>query len=200
MSDYHITICDDNVSFVHSIAAQCEKVMEKLHVPCSIKSLYSFEDVLRDYAGGGRTDLLFLDIMLGRKNGIELAQELKRLGCDSFIVLMTTERSYLLAGYSVQPLYFLIKPIDTGELEKAIRLGLKQQPHSASSRESGISSISHPISCSSITHRTPRLQWLILKSGVTLKLLWQEYVDTCRMPENRHMATPNTVSYIRIMF
>lgn len=132
MADYHITICDDNVSFVRSIAAQCEEVMEKLHITCSIKSLYSFEDVLRDYSLGGRTDLLLLDIMLGRKNGIDLAQKLKDRGCDSSIVLMTTEKSYLLAGYAVQPIYFLIKPIDTGELEKAIKLDLKRQAEAKS--------------------------------------------------------------------
>ena len=39
----------------------------------------------------------------------------------------------------------------------------------------------------------------LLKSGVTLKLLWQEYVDTCGMPASRPMATPSTVNCIRIM-
>ena len=51
-----------------------------------------------------------------------------------------------------------------------------------------------------VTPDFPYIHKELLKSGVTLKLLWQEYVDTCGMPENRHTATPNTASYIRIMF
>ena len=51
-----------------------------------------------------------------------------------------------------------------------------------------------------VTPDFPYIHKELLKSGVTLKLLWQEYVDTCRDAGNRHTATPNTASYIRIMF
>ena len=50
-----------------------------------------------------------------------------------------------------------------------------------------------------VTPDFPYIHKELLKNGVTLKLLWQEYVDNCGMPANRHMAIPNTVSYIRIM-
>ena len=51
-----------------------------------------------------------------------------------------------------------------------------------------------------VTPDFPYIHKELLKSGVTLKLLWQEYAIPAGMPENRHTATPNTASYIRIMF
>ncbi len=127
MPVYQIAVCDDNASFAQSMAAQCEKIMERLNMPASIRLFYSFEDVLRDYAKGGQIDLLFLDIILGQKNGIDLAQRLKDRGFSSPVVLMTIDRGYLLDGYTVQPLYFLVKPIDPEQLEKAIKLSLRRQ-------------------------------------------------------------------------
>ena len=50
-----------------------------------------------------------------------------------------------------------------------------------------------------VTPDFPYIHKELLKSGVTLKLLWQEYVDTCRDAGKPHMAIPNTASYIRIM-
>lgn len=40
---------------------------------------------------------------------------------------MTVDSSFLLKGYSVQPIYFLMKPIDSGELEKAVKIDLKRR-------------------------------------------------------------------------
>lgn len=130
MPVYTIAICDDNVSFAQAMAEQCKEVMQKLNIPYTIRLFYSFEDVLRDYSKGNKVDLMFLDIMLGRKNGIDLARRLKEYGYNTSVVLITVERSYLLAGYEVQPIYFLLKPIHMDELEKAIKLDLKRMAES----------------------------------------------------------------------
>lgn len=119
MPVYNIVVCDDNINFAQSMAAQCKKAMNKLNMSSSIKVFFSYEDVVRDYARGGRPDLLFLDIILGRKNGIDLARRLRDQGYDNSIILMSADRSFLLDGYSVQLVCFLVKPIDSAELEKA---------------------------------------------------------------------------------
>ena len=50
-----------------------------------------------------------------------------------------------------------------------------------------------------VTPDFPYIHKELLKNGVTLKLLWQEYVDTCRNTGKLPMAIPSIVSYIRIM-
>ena len=127
MPVYNIVICDDNIIFSQSLEAQCGEVMSKLNIPFSVRRVYSYEEMLRDYAKGGRADLLLVSIVLGHKSGLDLVRKLKERGCTSSVVLMAADQSYLLEGYSVQPVYFLMKPVDPSELERAIKLDLKRQ-------------------------------------------------------------------------
>ena len=124
---YTIGICDDDREFVKTMSRLCMNVMEKLKIPYVLREYYCEPEVLRFVAQGGKLDLLFLDIRLGSKNGIDLARILKERGEDISVVLMTVDESFILAGYSVQPIYFLLKPIDPAELEKAVRFDLKRR-------------------------------------------------------------------------
>ena len=127
MSNYIVGVCDDDAEFVRSMSRLCAETLEKLKVKFVLKTFNCEEEVLRYIAQGGKTDLLFLDIRLGRKNGIDLAKMLRERGEQTSVVLMTVDSSFLLAGYSVQPIYFLMKPIDAAELEKAVKTDLKRR-------------------------------------------------------------------------
>lgn len=127
MQVYNIAICDNDVGFAKSMTEQCKNIMDKWNIHFSIKRLYSCEEVLRDYARGGRADMMFINTTLGRKSGIDLTRRLKERGCASAVVLMAEDTGFLLDGYEVQPAYFLLKPIDTERLERAFKIGLKLQ-------------------------------------------------------------------------
>ena len=127
MSEYTIGICDDDKEFVHHLSELCENVLNNMNIQYTLKQFYCEDDILRDISKGGNSDLLLLDIKLGKKNGIEFARKLKEQGNRTSIVLMTVDNSFLLEGYSVQPIYFLMKPIDIKELEKAIKTDLKRK-------------------------------------------------------------------------
>ena len=130
MAVYSIAVCDDDREFAENMGEMCRETAEKLKdshgISFTVAVYNSFDDVLREFANGRKIDLLFLDIMLGQKNGIELAKKLRERGYGCSVVLMTVEREFLLEGYSVQPVYFLLKPIDKAELEKAIKLDLNR--------------------------------------------------------------------------
>ena len=127
---YTVAVCDDDREFNQSMVRMCRAVLDKTGIQYSLKSFFCEEDVMRDISHGGKTDLMFIDIRLGRKNGIDLARKLKERGEDTSVVLMTEDSSFLLAGYSVQPVYFLMKPIDPEELEKAFKADLKRRQQS----------------------------------------------------------------------
>ncbi len=132
MSVYTVGICDDSREFNKSMTALCEEVLTKLKLTYEIKNYFCEEDVIRDFARGGGTDLLFLDIMLGRKNGIDLAKKLKERGDETAVVLMTVDSSFLLEGYSVQPIYFIMKPVSAEEIERAIKIDMNRRIRSKS--------------------------------------------------------------------
>ncbi len=99
MSNYIVGVCDDDAEFVRSMSRLCAETLERLKVKFVLKTFNCEEEVLRYIAQGGKTDLLFLDIRLGRKNGIDLAKMLCERGEQTSVVLMTVDSSFLLAGY-----------------------------------------------------------------------------------------------------
>ena len=65
-------------------------------------------------------DLIFLDIEMGNINGISLAKHIKEIHPNALIIFVTGHPGFALEGYEVYPVDFLIKPINTQRLEKAL--------------------------------------------------------------------------------
>lgn len=126
---YSIAICDDNKEFARSLHNMCSEILAG---EATFKlSLYnSADELLRAISVGNRIDLLFLDIVLGEKNGIELAKALRSKGYNISVVLMSADSSYLLEGYSVQPIYFLLKPVTKDRIREAISIDLERRRQS----------------------------------------------------------------------
>lgn len=65
-------------------------------------------------------DLLFLDIEMGQIHGIELARHIKSIYPNILVIFVTGHTEFALEGYEVYPVDFLIKPINTPRLERAL--------------------------------------------------------------------------------
>ncbi len=124
---YSIAVCDDDKDFAHMLLKTCGEIMTELGIPCRRNTYYSADEVLRAYQRSTSIDLLILDIKLAEKNGIELAKELRECGINVSIILISSDSSYLLDGYTVQPIYFLMKPFTRDQLSKAISVDLKRR-------------------------------------------------------------------------
>lgn len=77
----------------------------------------SGEDFLAHYRPKS-CDGLFLDILLGGRNGIEVAKEVRESEPRLPIIFTTTERDYAVEGFAVKAADYLVKPLDP---EKAAR-------------------------------------------------------------------------------
>ena len=127
-------------------AAVCEDVLEeaqwlsdmiyKWYADKGIEGEVSiFEDAARflfareDYS----FDVLFLDIRMPGENGVSLAKHLRRIGDDMPIIFVTGEREYILEGYEVEALHYLIKPVQEKKifecLERVYRNAAQQEAH-----------------------------------------------------------------------
>lgn len=61
-------------------------------------------------------DALFFDIQMPGINGIELARKIREENKKTAIIFVTGVTDYLLAGYEVAALHYLIKPIDAEKI------------------------------------------------------------------------------------
>lgn len=65
-------------------------------------------------------DALFLDIKMPGEDGITLAKKLRSMNDNVFIVFVTGEKEYVMEGYEVDAVNYLLKPVDTGKMRKCL--------------------------------------------------------------------------------
>ena len=70
--------------------------------------------------GRGPFDLLLLDIQMAGINGMEFAKTLRDRGDEVRILFITGAAEYALEGYQVNPIHYLLKPVNQRDLERVL--------------------------------------------------------------------------------
>ena len=116
-----IAICED-------LKKDCDKLVLLLRDYLSLNSLdadidvfNSGEDFLAAFAPG-KYQILFQDIYLdkGGLNGMQAAEKVREADSDISIVFSTTSEEHGIASYKVDAAYYISKPLDEHELERAL--------------------------------------------------------------------------------
>ena len=82
-----------------------------------------------EYAALGIYDLLILDVMMPKLDGLEVARQVRRGRCNTPILMLTarSEVADRIAGLNAGADYYLTKPFDSGELLASINALLRRQ-------------------------------------------------------------------------
>lgn len=115
----HLAICDDDENVLMDLRS---KITEILHEQVKI-SLHNNPFSLLTYIMDeikGEIDLVILDIRLKDQNGISVAKTILNYSGGIKIIFMTSYLERVKDIFQVNPLYFLIKPIDNKYLEDAL--------------------------------------------------------------------------------
>ncbi len=117
-----IIICDDNVDFCNLVEALLKKYVstdELLFVK------FYDGDALLEYCRGNRFDILYLDIEIGKKNGMNIAKELKMINPKSLIIYMSAYEIYYKDMVNAEPFRFISKGLENmGNIEKNLTMTL----------------------------------------------------------------------------
>ncbi len=65
-------------------------------------------------------DILFIDIYMPQKNGIEVSKQLRRMGSRCRIVFVTASADYALEAFSVDAVQYIVKPVLEDRLERIL--------------------------------------------------------------------------------
>lgn len=100
-----IAICDDDQSDLAIIKQYCTQFNPEF----SVSAFLCGEDLLRA-SNDGKFDLIFLDIEMGKLNGLDVGKQLVKLQPKPVIVFTTQSLNYAVRGYGIA-LQYLPKPI-----------------------------------------------------------------------------------------
>ncbi len=66
-------------------------------------------------------DIVFLDIYMPGENGMDIAQELRKISPETAIVFVTTSQEHAVDAFSLHALHYLVKPVTTKGITEAFR-------------------------------------------------------------------------------
>lgn len=119
-----IILCDDEKSIQALLKQKTARFFAEKNIPCKILCCDSGEKVLSLAGQGMAIDLLFLDIQMPGRNGMEIARQLRRQYKDILIIFVTALSEYVYEAFDVDALHYLVKPFDDEKLyqvlEKAV--------------------------------------------------------------------------------
>lgn len=114
--NYRIAICDDSDTDRQFISGLVSSWGINTGHAVQISAFSSAENFLFHYAVKNDYDILLLDIEMGAMDGVTMA---KKLRCDNDtvqIVFITGYSDYILEGYEVAALHYLMKPVREDKL------------------------------------------------------------------------------------
>lgn len=113
---YKIAICDDcdvdRQYILNMVTLWGERSGHIVH----IDAFSSAENFLFHYAEESDYDILLLDIEMGEMDGVTMAKKLRKENDTVQIVFITGYSDYILEGYEVAALHYLMKPAKTEKL------------------------------------------------------------------------------------
>ena len=117
----HFVICDDNLNILDKLEKMLENIFTKnnFEAEVSFKSDNS-EDIL-NYIKHNPSDVLLLDINLkSNKTGLELAEEIRKIKKNAYLIFTTGHLEYAMVAYKYKTFDYIAKPITYDRLEDTI--------------------------------------------------------------------------------
>lgn len=121
MNTITIMICDDDKSLQKLLQQKIEKFCVDRNKACRIVCCDSGEEMLALPA----PDILFLDIQMSGKNGMESARELRRRHENTILIFVTAMSEYVYEAFDVDALHYLIKPFSDEKLQEVLDKALR---------------------------------------------------------------------------
>ena len=115
----YIAICDDEAAIRELLA---EKV-QKYDINAQIQFFETGENLLLQKA---EPDILFLDIQMPGRNGMEIARELRKKWTRVILIFVTAIEEYVFQAFDVQAFHYLVKPIDDKKLAEVLKRAMEQ--------------------------------------------------------------------------
>lgn len=113
-----IAVCDDETRFAVLIEKLLEKIAKKNRVKINIEVFTDGFDIVREIKKGYCFDIIYMDIEMKGKNGLEAAKEIREIDKVALLIYVSNYESYMAETFDYRPFQFLVKPINEVVFEK----------------------------------------------------------------------------------
>ena len=114
-----IAVVDDE----KNIREEIVELIRKKEPSCQADSYKSGEELL---CVSGQYDIVFLDIQLEGKNGIDTARKLRQKSEDTVLIFVTGLKDYVFQAFDVAAFHYLLKPVEKEKFEEVLKRAMKE--------------------------------------------------------------------------
>lgn len=106
-----VAFCDDDISVLNNLSILLDEYrIEQNQDICHTIYDNPF-DILSDIERGTRFDVIFLDIIMPRENGMDTAVEIRNFDTNVKIIFLTSSAEFAVQSYTVGAYFYQLKPI-----------------------------------------------------------------------------------------
>ena len=121
----NIAICDDNKLFLEKFAETVSSLIKEEHNIVKFTNPNDLLHRIEDYSDDS-IDMVITDIEMPGLNGVNMAKELKALHPRIQFIFVTNYTEYIQEVFAVNPIYYILKPVDETKLAEALKKAIEQ--------------------------------------------------------------------------
>lgn len=118
-----IVICDDDRKMQEILRDKIERICQAEGLEHQIRCCSAGEEVLE---AKEEPDLLFLDIQMPGRDGMDVAQELRRKRWGTILIFVTALSEYVYDAFDVGAFHYLVKPFEDEKLSRVFQKALEE--------------------------------------------------------------------------
>ncbi len=118
-----IALCDDDSGMLSQIATDikaCE-IDREIYGEITLTNFESGLDLVNAVKHNERFDIILLDILMPRMNGLEAAREIRLVDKNAKIIFLTSSPQFALESYDVKAYYYLLKNYSREKLKSVLQ-------------------------------------------------------------------------------
>ena len=117
----YFILCDDNLNILDKLEKMLENIFTKNNFDAKVSFTSDNSDKILEYIKSNPSDVLLLDINLkSNKSGLELAEEIRKVKKNSYLIFTTGHLEYAMVAYKYKTFDYIAKPITYDRLEDTI--------------------------------------------------------------------------------
>lgn len=117
-----IYICDDEPIYVEKVAEVIRNYCDEEKYKFTVKEFVDEDKMLEEIYKYEDADLVFIDIQLKKKNGIDIAASIKKVLRDVSIAYITAYDVFIQASFGTEPIGYLKKPFEDEKIINIVKL------------------------------------------------------------------------------
>lgn len=114
-----IAVVDDE----KAIREEMENLIRAKRPDCQIECYESGDHLL---LAGGPYDIVFLDIQMEGKNGIDTAKLLRQRSENTVLIFVTGIKDYVFQAFDVAAFHYILKPVEKEKFEEVLERALRE--------------------------------------------------------------------------